>query len=298
MQALGPVTTLSPRSRLSRVNSSHQLRTAPQRISRVVERRGSPLDPSTSPLTEGRFNRSFSDVRIHADEIASQSAAAVDLRPSPRAVGLVQRADAGGAAGVPTGGSGGSTGRPVFLCSKPIMLSWLHGKSHAFFRVGGSGIGNDTYELEHGKPCPNLDCYQGFPRHNEPEDRDAADATCVAAPTISEASLIANAPSYPIGQYCTWGPNSNTYVRVIIDRCGAAGLRPPGDTPGFDDPPPRAGTYGPNPYLAVSGLCIDHFICSALCGAGGESSAAAGPAMGAPEGQELASAAQPDGGQG
>jgi hypothetical protein len=349
----------------------------PSRLAGVgndLESKGSALDPSTRHFMERRFHHSFGDVRVHTDQLASESARAVGARaytvgndvvfasgeyrpeapsggrllahelahvvqqggpvqarradttttvgsnqdtlereadrqaanavsglvvnigPSARAAGLLQRADGGGPAAGLTGGSATSTGRPVFLCSKPIMLSWLHGKSHAFFRVGGSGIGNDTYELEHGNPC--MSCYQGFPRHNEPEDRDAEDATCIPAPAITEASLLANWRSYPIGQYCPWGPNSNTYVRVIIDRCGAAGLRPPGSLPGFADPPPKAGTYGPEPYeSALTSLCFEPLLCSRMCGPGGVQQSEAGPAGGVPEGQALASADRPDVGQ-
>lgn len=160
--------------------------------------------------------------------------------------------------------AGGSSGRPVFFCSKPIMLSSLHGKSHAFFRVGGTGPGNPTYELEHDKSCPCA--YQGWPRRDDADDFNATTATCISAPAIAESCLAANWNSYPVGKYCAWGPNSNTYTRVIAERCGATGLRPPGNVPGFDDPPPVAGTGGPNPFLsALTGICItnscDYFDC-------------------------------------
>jgi hypothetical protein len=144
---------------------------------------------------------------------------------------------------------------PVFFCSKPIMLSGLHGKSHAFFRVGGSGPGNPTYELEHDESCPCA--WQGWPRRNDPDDFSATNATCIPAPMISESCLATNWASYPVGQYCSWGPNSNTYTRIIAERCGAVGLRPPGNVPGFDDAPPSAGSSGPSPYLSAFGVCFD-----------------------------------------
>lgn len=78
-------------------------------------------------------------------------------------------------------------GRPVFFCSKPILLSGLHGKSHAFFRVGGIGPGNPTFELEHEKSCPCA--YQGWPRRNERDDVNATSASCIASPIITEACL-------------------------------------------------------------------------------------------------------------
>jgi hypothetical protein len=154
--------------------------------------------------------------------------------------------------------------RPVFFCSKPILLSFLHGKRHAFFRIGGSGTGNETYELEHDEPCSG--CYVGYPRHNEPEDRDATDALCTPAPAISDSALASNWNAYPIGQYCAWGPNSNTYARVIAEKCGGKGLRPPGDVPGFDDTPPMPGTFGPPPIpISAAGLCYEPGGCHISC---------------------------------
>lgn len=162
----------------------------------------------------------------------------------------------------PTGSS--LPGRPVFFCSKPILLSSLHGKSHAFFRVGGTGSGNSTFELEHDKSCPCA--YQGWPRRDDADDFNAKNATCIPAPMITEACLISNWNTYPVGKYCAWGPNSNTYTRVIAEKCGAVGLRPPGNVPGFDDAPPVAGTGGPDPFLsALTGICptndCDYFSC-------------------------------------
>jgi hypothetical protein len=166
-----------------------------------------------------------------------------------RAVAALLQRDDGPAA--PTG----SGAQPVFLCTKPILGSGIHGKGHAFFRIGGSGTGNPTYELEHDKSCPCA--WQGHPRQNEPEDVNAADAQCVPAPRINSGCLDANWSSYPIGMYCAWGPNSNTYAGVMTRRCGGGSLRPPGDTPGFDDAPPSAGGSGPNPLLTATGICFD-----------------------------------------
>ncbi len=162
-----------------------------------------------------------------------------------------------------TGSGGGGAGRPVFFCSKPILGSSLHGQSHAFFRVGGSGAGNTTYELEHDKPCPCA--WQGFPRTNDPDDFNASNATCIAAPAISESCLVANWSSYPVGKYCARGPNSNTYTRVIAEKCGAVGLRPPGNVLGFDAAPPVAGTHSaPHPYIQALGWC-DEVECGEYC---------------------------------
>jgi hypothetical protein len=263
---------------------------APALVHEVLASAGRPLEPATRAFFEPRFGRDFSAVRVHSDARAMRSARAVDAHaftvghhvvfgqarydPETRdgkyliAHELAHVVQAGGAApslrrqngateepaSASAAGSAGGGGRPVFFCSKPILLSFLHGKRHAFFRLGGSSPGNDTYELEHAQTCP--DCYQGFPRKNEPEDRDATDAICNPAPAISASCLDSSWSSYPIGQYCSWGPNSNTYARVIEEKCGGTGLRPPGDVPGFDDPPPFPGTFGPNPYLfSALGIC-------------------------------------------
>ncbi len=133
-------------------------------------------------------------------------------------------------------------GRPVFFCSKPVAL----GQSHAFFRVGGAGPGNPTFELEHDEYGDHCPCgIQGWPTRDYPEDRDTADASCIPAPLITEACLASNWSNYPIGKYCALGPNSNTYARVLAERCGARGLRPPGRVPGFNDPPPPDHTANP-----------------------------------------------------
>ncbi len=141
----------------------------------------------------------------------------------------------------PSGGSGASI-RPVFFCSKPVAL----GQRHAFFRIGSSEPGNPTFELEHDEYGDHCPCgIQGWPTRDYPEDRDATDARCISAPTITEACLLSNWATYPIGKYCALGPNSNTYARFLAERCGAIGLRPPGSVPGFDDSPPTAGTANP-----------------------------------------------------
>jgi hypothetical protein len=129
--------------------------------------------------------------------------------------------------------------RPVFLCSKSVAL----GQSHAFFRVGGSGPGNATFELEHdefGDHCP---CgIQGWPTRDYPEDKNSGDAKCIPAPAMTESCLTDNWNSYPIGKYCALGPNSNTYARFLAEKCGGKGFQPPGSVPGFPDAPPQAGT--------------------------------------------------------
>jgi hypothetical protein len=146
---------------------------------------------------------------------------------------------------------------PVFFCSKSVAL----GFSHAFFRVGGAGPGNPTYELEHddlGEHCP---CgFQGWPTRDYPEDRDAADSPCTPLPGVTQACLDANYLGYPVGRYCATGPNSNTYARWLAEKCGAVGIKPPGNLPGFGDSPPAPGTAAPPAFpgtgvLGTVGLC-------------------------------------------
>ena len=132
-------------------------------------------------------------------------------------------------------------GMNVFFCSKPVARF----ARHAFFRVGGDGPGNHTYELEHDERGDHCPCgIQGIPMENYPEDRDSTDAMCVPAPAISATCLAQKWDSYPRGNYCAWGPNSNTYARVTAEACGDR-LRPPGALPGFADTPPAAGTANP-----------------------------------------------------
>lgn len=143
---------------------------------------------------------------------------------------------------VPTPAGTAPSTRPVFFCSKPIAL----GQRHAFFRVGGAAPGNPTFGLEHDEHGDHCRCgIQGWPTRDYPEDRDATNATCIPAPTITETCLVNNWLNYPIGKYCALGPNSNTYTRVLAENCGARGLRPPGSVPGFDDAPPPSHTANP-----------------------------------------------------
>jgi outer membrane protein OmpA-like peptidoglycan-associated protein len=147
--------------------------------------------------------------------------------------------------------SAGPPRRPVYVCSKPLETLRYYFK-HAFFRVGGPGPGNPTYELEpdeHACPCS----LQGRPQRDVPEDRDSADAQCYPTP-IDETVLASLWNRYPVGMYCVTGPNSNTYVRVVSAACGSMvrppvgsvlGLgRPPFVLPGYDDSPPPAGGAG------------------------------------------------------
>jgi hypothetical protein len=186
---------------------------------------GNPLrvGPSTDPCER------------EAEHATSAAAGGEAFSSAGRASGMIQRQEDD----APTATS---MGRPVFFCSKSVAL----GFSHAFFRVGGPGPGNSTFELEHDENGDHCPCgIQGLPTRDYPEDRDSSDASCISAPAISESCLIANWSSYPVGKYCALGPNSNGYARFLAESCGATGLRPPGRLPGFSDAPPRAGTANP-----------------------------------------------------
>jgi Domain of unknown function (DUF4157) len=264
-----------------------QMDAVPTSVDRVLASSGRPLDPALQQDMGQRFGHDFSQVRVHID---SESADAVNARAYTHGQHIVFAtgqyppdssasrrllvhelahtiqqsgaataavATAGELSAAPAGSisrqettspsppAGG--GQPVYVCTKPILGSTLHRQGHAFFRVGGSTPGHPTYELEHARSCY---CgWQGWPRRDVPEDRDA-EVPCVPTP-INSATLAANWNSYPVGQYCARGPNSNTYVRVMSAMCGST-VRPPGNTAGYDANPPAAGGAGaPHPYLSV-----------------------------------------------
>lgn len=257
---------------------------APPIVHQVLRSPGQPLDPGARAFMEPRFGQEFGGVRVHTDPQAGASADAVHARAytygqhivfaagqyqphaaegrrllahelahtvqqgaahadaSPEPSGTIHRQ---GTAPAPPAAPAAS--RPVYVCTKPILGSTLHRQGHAFFRVGSPRPGNPTYELEHARSCY---CgWQGWPRRNVPEDRDA-DVPCVLTP-INEATLAANWNRYPVGQYCARGPNSNTYVRVMGAMCGST-VRPPGNVAGYDAAPPPAGGAGaPHPFASV-----------------------------------------------
>jgi hypothetical protein len=258
---------------------------APAVVDEVLRSPGQPLNEPARVFMEPRFEYDFSRVRVHTDTAASESADAVSARaytygqhivfaagqyhpgsPAGRRLlahelahtiqqGIAAAADESSAAPAgsisrqgttnPSSPAGGE--QPVYVCTKPILGSTLHRQGHAFFRVGGSTPGHPTYELEHARSCY---CgWQGWPRRDVPEDRDA-DVPCVLTP-INNATLAANWNTYPVGQYCARGPNSNTYVRVMSAMCGSR-VRPPGNIAGYDASPPAAGGAGaPHPFLSV-----------------------------------------------
>jgi hypothetical protein len=143
----------------------------------------------------------------------------------------------------------GTASVEVYMCSKDLETSPLG--RHAFFRIGASGKGNPTISLQPIDASLGADCWQGIPDRNYPSDLNA-DADCDATP-ISASCLDREFRSYPIGHYCTWGPNSNTFVGVVARNCGIANPDPPGWTPGIDASPPPSGTFAPDKWTTLAG---------------------------------------------
>lgn len=129
----------------------------------------------------------------------------------------------------------------VFICSKSLERSPLG--THAFFRVGGSGSGQPTYSLE--PEDRGSDCWQGRTVRDFPADFNAV-GECERT-SIALSCLEAQFAAYPIGHYCTWGPNSNTFVGHVARTCGMTDPDPPGWNPGLDASPPPSGTFAPSP---------------------------------------------------
>lgn len=136
----------------------------------------------------------------------------------------------------------------VFMCSKDLERSPFG--THAFFRLGGSAAGRPTLSLE---PVDRgSDCYQGQPMRNFPADVTATSAQCVRT-SLALSCIEAQYSAYPIGHYCTWGPNSNTFIGHLARSCGMANPDPPGWNPGIDESPPPAGTFSPSPMSTLFG---------------------------------------------
>jgi Domain of unknown function (DUF4157) len=150
----------------------------------------------------------------------------------------------------------GSASRTVYMCSKPLDTSPIG--NHAFFRFDSPAPGNDTLSLQPIQVIPAGDCWQGIPDWNYASDRSAQGSCNITA--IRFRDLIREFNAYPIGHYCTWGPNSNTFVGHLARRTGIPNPDPPGTTPGIDDSPPPSGTYAPNKWVTLSGcetkICI------------------------------------------
>ena len=241
-------------------------------------RGGQPLAATERAFFEPRFGMDFSQVRIHTNATADTAARSVGALAYTRGQDVVFRqgayqpeTDSGrrlvahelahvvqqGASirrtpeHIQRQASGPPPPPTVYMCSKSLDRAPL-GK-HAFFRVGGTGPGHTTYSLQ--PEDRGQDCWQGQPYVNSPSDFSAV-GVCQAT-VISPTALAAEHASYPVGRYCTRGPNSNTYVGHIARRLGIADPDPDGWTPGIDDSPPAAGTYAPNRELTLVFGCSE-----------------------------------------
>lgn len=143
----------------------------------------------------------------------------------------------------------GDNSRTVFLCSKPLDTSPMG--SHAFFRLDNAAAGNETLSLQPIQVIPAGDCWQGVPAMNYASDRSAT-GECERT-AIRWVDLFNEFNRYPIGHYCTLGPNSNTFVGHLARRCGMPNPDPAGWTPGIDDSPPPPGTYAPDKWATLTG---------------------------------------------
>jgi hypothetical protein len=243
---------------------------------------GSALASQVRAFVEPRFGRDFGAVRIHTGQSAASAALALDARaftvgsdiafaagryrPDTRdgmtllaheLAHVVQQGEGGRAAVQRQDDETTTAPSPtVYICAKDLETSPVG--RHAFFRVGGTGTGNPTYSLQPIDTSLGVDCWQGVPDRDYPSDF-SAEADCDATPITLEC-LEREHRAYPIGHYCTWGPNSNTYVGHIARNCGVSDPDPSGWTPGIDASPPPSGTYAPDKWTTLAGcetkLCI------------------------------------------
>jgi hypothetical protein len=137
---------------------------------------------------------------------------------------------------------------PVFVCAKPLATSPVG--NHAFFRFGAATAGNPTMELEPEEIRPG--CFQGVPQRDFPEDFSSSTTNCLPV-SSTKAAIDGEFAAYPQGHYCTFGPNSNSFVGHLLRRTGAGSVRPSGWLPGFDEGPPPAGTFAPSPTSTLTG---------------------------------------------
>ncbi len=287
-----------------------QAGTAPPIVHQVLQSPGQPLDAASREFMEPRFGADFGAVRVHTDSQAAESARRVDAlaytvgshvvfgagQYAPRTQAgqkllaheithvLQQEGSSGGNSGLqrqPDGG-GSATGPTVFACVKDLETSPIG--RHTFFRVGSDQSGSPTYSLEpqDNRPLNSVDgekfhsgCWQGVPMRDVPEDKNSTDSQCI--PTTMSLSCLENQfSSYPIGKYCTLGPNSNTFVGFVAKQCGMLALVFSGWTPGIDVNPPAPGTFAPSPFNTLVG-CFEESGCLAVATSdGGDTGGASG----------------------
>lgn len=267
---------------------------APPVVAETLATPGQPLSPGVSRWLGDRFGLDLSQIRVHADSRAAASARAVEARAytvgrdivfgrgqfAPESTAgrrllahevahtiqqgahgaALQRSGSGsgssGSADVELGGGSAAATDPVYMCSKPLDTSPLG--SHAFFRTGAPGAGNPTVSLQPIDSSLGADCWQGIPGRNYESDLNAEGTCELTSMTVS--CLDQELAAYPIGHYCTLGPNSNTFVGHVAKQCGISDPDPPGWTPGIDDSPPPSGTYAPDKWETLTGCTTKRCI--------------------------------------
>lgn len=142
----------------------------------------------------------------------------------------------------------GDNRRNVYICSKSTDTARV--PQHAFFRLDAPGPRNETISLQPMQVNMTSDCWQGIPDWNYPSDYSAA-GTCTLT-AIDFGDLYNQFQAYPIGHYCTLGPNSNTFVGYIARNLGITNPDPAGWTPGIDASPPPSGTFAPNTWETLA----------------------------------------------
>jgi hypothetical protein len=287
---------------------------APAVVDEALRSPSRPLDAAARAFFEPRLGRSLDKVRVHTGARAADSARAVGAQaytvgeqivfnagryaPSTDSgrhllahelVHTVQQREsrAGGRGIVRRQADPKAQPEPdVYICSKDLETSPLG--RHSFFRIGGSGSGNPTYELEpqDNRPFKWIDgdlrhsgCWQGVPMQDVDEDKNynPKDASDCQKTSIKLSCLQQQFAAYPIGRYCTFGPNSNSFVAYIAGQCGLSNPNPNGWNPGLGTPPPAEGTYAPSPGNTLFGCELE-----TGCGV-----AVASEQPAAPEGQQV-----------
>lgn len=139
----------------------------------------------------------------------------------------------------------------AYACYRP--LSFFPAAHHAFFRIGGTTPSHRTYSLI--PVNTSGDCHQGVPGINYHEDYTAG-GVCAIMPGKTESDVSSKHSLYPIGRYCTLGPNSNSYVGNILRDLGlSTAIMHGGWRPGESNSPPRAGTFAHAPGWSLTTGC-------------------------------------------
>jgi hypothetical protein len=264
---------------------------APSTVHEVLAEAGRPLDSDSRSFFEPRLGLDLGHVRVHNDNRAADSARSVGARAYTVGSHIVLGPNEGGhrllahelvhvvqqtgdtepsiardvAPATPSDAS--AAGPTVFACVKD--LETLPVGQHTFFRVGSEQSGSPTYSLEpqDNRALNSIDgskfhsgCWQGVPMRDFPEDKNSTASACIPT-TMTLSCLESQFSSYPIGKYCTLGPNSNTFVGFIAKQCGMLALTFSGLTPGMDARPPDSGTFAPSPFNTLIGGCPEESGC-------------------------------------